>query len=89
MSTFNKTFISYLLGVVAAEYVLGLVPKGTHDWKKFINPLDLINKCERSGLELIHMQGAEYDPIFNTMKYSKNTDINYLISFRNKPQSQS
>ena len=84
MSTFNKTYISYIFGVCVAEYILGLVPKGTHDWEKFINPMDLISRCERNGLELIHLQGAEYDLLKNEMKYSKNLDINYLVSFRNK-----
>jgi 2-polyprenyl-6-hydroxyphenyl methylase/3-demethylubiquinone-9 3-methyltransferase len=69
-----------------AEYVLGIVPKGTHDWNKFINPLDLINKCEKAGMELIHLQGAEYELLRNEMKYSKNTEINYLVSFRNKKE---
>ena len=84
MSTFNKTYISYILGVCVAEYILGLVTKGTHDWEKFINPMDLINRSERNGLELIHLQGVEYDVLRNAMKYSKNTDINYLVSFRRK-----
>ncbi len=63
---------------------MGIVPKGTHDWNKFINPYELIKICERNGLELIHLQGAEYDYCRNEMKYSKNLDINYIIAFRNK-----
>ena len=73
-----------MLGVVAAEYLLGIVPKGTHDWNKFIDPMKLIKDAEGLGLELIHLQGTEYDLIRNKMKYSKSTDVTYLIAFRNK-----
>ena len=86
MSTFNKTYFSYIFGIVFAEYILRIVPTGTHDWNKFIEPMNLIKKCESFGVELINLQGAEYNLLKNEMKYSKNTDINYMVSFRNKSE---
>lgn len=76
--------LSYMLGICFAEYVLNIVPQGTHDWNKFIEPMSLIKKCEEIGFSLIHLQGAEYDILHNEMKFSKSTDINYLVAFRKK-----
>lgn len=84
MSTFNKTYWAYMLGVVAAEYILGIVPKGTHDWNKFVHPMNLVKEANILGLELVDLQGTEYDPIRNKMNYTKGTDITYLIAFRKK-----
>lgn len=84
MSTFNKTYMSYFLGVFMAEYIINIVPKGTHDWNKFIEPSNLIEKCEQNGFDLIHLQGAEYDYFRNEMKFSMKNDVNYMVSFRKK-----
>ena len=75
----NRTPKSFLLGIVAAEYVLGWLPRGTHDWNRFIKPLDLKAALERSGLHVTGLQGIAFDVARWDWKLSSDTDVNYMI----------
>lgn len=79
-STLNRNFKSYALGVFAAEYILNLVPKGTHDFKKFIRPAELRQILHRNGFEVIAINGIDYNPFSQNFGLSNNTDINYLMA---------
>lgn len=81
-STLNKSYKSYLLGILAAEYVLNLVPKGTHEYAKFITPADLRRMLVKNGLELIDIKGMSYNPVSQSATLSRNSDVNYMVSCR-------
>jgi 2-polyprenyl-6-hydroxyphenyl methylase/3-demethylubiquinone-9 3-methyltransferase len=78
-STINRNLKSYLFAVIGAEYVLKLLPKGTHDYLKFIKPSELARHCRESGLEVQEIIGMSYNPL--TQAYSLGTDpsVNYLV----------
>lgn len=63
VSTLNRTAKSFLLGIVAAEYILKWVPRGTHQWKKFIRPSELVQKLEASGARPVDLTGIVFDPL--------------------------
>lgn len=84
VSTLNRTVKSYLLGIAAAEYVLGWVPKGTHSWKKFIRPSELSAFADTAGLELLDIQGISYDILSSSWKLSKDVSVNYIGILRKK-----
>ena len=69
LSTLAKTTESWILSIKLAEEVLGFVPKGTHDWNKFINPDDLHVMVEEAGCKVIKIQGTMYEPLTNQMIY--------------------
>jgi 2-polyprenyl-6-hydroxyphenyl methylase / 3-demethylubiquinone-9 3-methyltransferase len=79
-STLNRNPKSYLHAVLGAEYLLQMLPKGTHDYSKFIRPAELASSIRQSGLELLSLRGMGYNPI--TKMYSLNTDtsVNYLAA---------
>lgn len=81
-STLNRTTKAYLLGVLAAEYVLNLVPKGTHQHNKFIKPSELGQMARQAGLVLIDSAGINFNPLLKHYALSHNLDINYLIAFQ-------
>lgn len=79
-STLNRNSRSYLLGVVAAEYVFNLVPRGTHDYKKFIKPAELRAMLNQCGFELTAISGIDYNPLMNKFGLGNDTSINYLLA---------
>ena len=79
-STLNRNPKSYALGVIAAEYLLRLVPKGTHEYKKFIKPSELRALLAQNGFETIAIKGLEYNPLSNAVKISNNVDVNYMVA---------
>lgn len=81
-STLNKTFKAYLLAVLGAEYVLRMLPRGTHDYEKFIPPAQLAHACRQAGLEIIEIRGMSYHPLTQLYKLSQDTDVNYLVACR-------
>lgn len=81
-STLNRNLKSYALGVIAAEYILKLVPTGTHDYTKFIKPAELRKLLVAHGFELIAINGIDYNPLTENFGISNNTDINYMIACR-------
>ncbi len=81
-STINRNPKSYLLAVVGAEYVLGLLPKGTHDYKKFITPAELAAAVRGAGLEVIEITGMRYNPFTRACSLGPDVDVNYLLYAR-------
>ena len=78
-STLNKTIKSYLLAIIAAEQVLNIVPKGTHEHNKFIKPSTLIGWAEKHGLKVKECVGLDYNPFNESFKITKNVKVNYII----------
>lgn len=79
-STLNKNPKSFLFAIVGAEYVLRLLPRGTHDWKKFIKPSDLSSHCRASGLRVDEIIGLTYNPLTKRYKLENDVDVNYMIA---------
>lgn len=81
-STLNRHPKAYALAIVAAEYVLQMLPKGTHDYKTFIKPSELCQSARESGLSLQGMAGITYHPLTKQFSLGNDTDINYLAAFK-------
>lgn len=81
-STLNRNYKSYLLGIIVAEQVLDLVPKGTHTHEKFIKPSELSTMARQAGLTLKDGAGIEFNPLLNQYGLSTKMDINYLLAFQ-------
>jgi 2-polyprenyl-6-hydroxyphenyl methylase/3-demethylubiquinone-9 3-methyltransferase len=79
-STLNRNPKSYLLAVVGAEYLLNLLPRGTHDYAKFIKPSELAQFCRNAGLNVDDIVGMSYNPISKVYSLGKDTDVNYLFA---------
>lgn len=79
VTTFNKTLKSYLLGIIAAEYVLGWAPRGTHSWEKFMAPQDLSQKLKDLGLGNQDMTGLQFSPLTGDWALSPFMDVNYFL----------
>jgi 2-polyprenyl-6-hydroxyphenyl methylase/3-demethylubiquinone-9 3-methyltransferase len=78
-STINRNPKSYLFAVVGAEYVLGLLPKGTHDYMRFIKPSELSRWSRAAGLRVEEMTGMTYNPITRRYRLGSDCDVNYLL----------
>ena len=81
-STINRNPKSYLHAVLGAEYVLNLVPKGTHDWQKFITPAELARMCRQAGLDVIDTKGMTYNLLTRRYSLCDSTEVNYMIACR-------
>ncbi len=81
-STLNRKPKAFLLAIVAAEYVLQMLPKGTHEFKTFIKPHELSKTARSVGLELQSMIGIEYNPITQRFSLGKDVDVNYIAAFK-------
>jgi len=81
-STLNRKPKAYLLAIMAAEHVLKMLPKGTHDYKTFIKPSELSQSARASGLELVGMVGIEYNPFNKRFNLGKDIDVNYIAAYR-------
>jgi len=79
MSTLNRNPKSFLFAVVGAEYILQMLPKGTHDYKKFIKPSELSTWSRDAGLELKDITGLTYNPLTKVYKLSRDVAVNYMI----------
>lgn len=84
LSTINRTFKAYASAIFAAEYVLNLLPRQTHDYSKFIKPSELIAIARFFELDLIEMKGMNYNPILGSASLSSNVGINYLLALQNR-----
>ena len=81
-STINRTPKSFLFAIVGAEYVLNMLPKGTHEWRRFIRPSELSRFCRDAGLDLVEPKGMEYNPLTRRYWLSGNTGVNYMLATR-------
>lgn len=78
LSTLNRGLKAYLQAIIGAEYLLGILPRGTHDYQKFIRPSELAAWCRQTGLSWAHVTGMTYNPITKEYKKTENIDVNYL-----------
>jgi 2-polyprenyl-6-hydroxyphenyl methylase/3-demethylubiquinone-9 3-methyltransferase len=81
-STLNRNPKSYLFAIVGAEYILNMLPKGTHDWSKFIKPHELASYARQAGLEAVELMGMTYNPFTKSYRLQRDTDVNYLLACR-------
>lgn len=79
-STLNRNAKSFLFAIVGAEYVLNLLPRGTHEYAKFIRPSELARDCREAGLEWKQTRGMQYNPITRRYWMSQDTSVNYLVA---------
>ncbi len=84
-STINRNPKSYLLAVIGAEYVLRLLPKGTHDYRKFIRPSELDGWVRAAGLTLRHLIGMHYNPLLRRYWLGPGVSVNYMVHCRSDP----
>jgi 2-polyprenyl-6-hydroxyphenyl methylase/3-demethylubiquinone-9 3-methyltransferase len=78
-STINRNLKAYALAIVGAEYVLNMLPRGTHDYQKFIRPSELTRFCREAGLNVRGMKGMSYNPLTKHYSLGEDTGVNYLI----------
>ena len=78
-STINRNLKAYVFAVIGAEYILHLLPRGTHDYEKFIKPSELIGWCREEGLNIKTLKGMTYNPITQIYKLGKDSSVNYLV----------
>jgi 2-polyprenyl-6-hydroxyphenyl methylase/3-demethylubiquinone-9 3-methyltransferase len=81
-STLNRNPKSYLFAIIGAEYILKLLPKGTHEYDKFIKPSELAGFTRQTGLELLEIKGMTYNPLTQIYRLGSDTDVNYMIATR-------
>jgi 2-polyprenyl-6-hydroxyphenyl methylase/3-demethylubiquinone-9 3-methyltransferase len=85
VATLNRTAKSFALAIVGAEYVMRWLPRGTHDWRKFLRPSEVAAGLRRAGLDILEVTGVAYSPLTATWRLSQDLDVNYMI-FAAKPQ---
>ena len=81
-STLNRNPKSFLFAIVGAEYLLKLLPQGTHEFSRFIRPAELARWVREAGLELVQFKGLEYNPITRRYWLSGDTSVNYMVACR-------
>jgi len=82
ISTLNKTLKSYIFAIVGAEYILKWLPIGTHEWDKFVKPGELIEFGKKNSLELVKIDGVNFNILKNEWIISKDKSVNYITQFR-------
>ncbi len=78
-STLNRNAKSFLMAIVGAEYIMNMLPKGTHQYQNFIKPSELCRAARKSGLEIKDVSGMTYNPITKIYKVNNDVDVNYLV----------
>jgi 2-polyprenyl-6-hydroxyphenyl methylase/3-demethylubiquinone-9 3-methyltransferase len=81
-STINRNAKAFVFAIVGAEYILNLLPRGTHEFAKFIKPSELAAYARAAGLDLEHTRGMEYNPLTRHYWLSANTSVNYMLATR-------
>jgi 2-polyprenyl-6-hydroxyphenyl methylase/3-demethylubiquinone-9 3-methyltransferase len=83
ISTINRTFLGFLFAIVGAEYLLNIVPKGTHRFENLISSNQLIQSIEREGLSLKRLSGIGYNPITKNAQLVRDTSVNFILAAEN------
>jgi 2-polyprenyl-6-hydroxyphenyl methylase/3-demethylubiquinone-9 3-methyltransferase len=86
-STINRNLKSYAFAVIGAEYVLRLLPRGTHDYAKFVRPAELGAFARTAGLDPVEVIGMTYNPLTRVFRLEADTTVNYLMAFRRPPDA--
>ncbi len=81
-STINRNAKAFMLAIVGAEYVLGMLPRGTHEYAKFIRPSELALSCRSAQLDILQTRGLQYNPITRRYWLNDDTSVNYLLATR-------
>ncbi len=79
VATLNRTPKAFLLAVVGAEYLLRWLPRGTHDWRRFVRPSELVGALRASGLEVGEVTGVAYNPLTDAWRLGRDIDVNYMM----------
>ena len=82
VATLNKTLKSYMFAIIGAEYIMGWLPIGTHDWEKFVKPEDLIKISKKNSLEIENLDGLKYNLLKNKWIVSEDNSVNYIAKFK-------
>ena len=82
LSTINRNPMAYLQAIIGAEYLLQLLPRGTHDYARFIRPAEIGRWLRQAGLELQDMTGLSYNPLTRRYRLDRNIDVNYMLHAR-------
>ena len=82
LSTLNRNPKSYLFAIIGAEYILNMLPRGTHEWSKFLRPHELASHARQAGLEPVQIIGMTYNPFTKVYRLEQDTDVNYLMACR-------
>ena len=80
ISTINRTAKSLALAKIGAEYLLRWVPRGTHDWKKFLRPSETAGYCRGAGLAIDDLTGISFDPLTGSWRLSRDLAVNYIMT---------
>ena len=80
LATLNRTAKAFALAIVGAEWVLGWLPRGTHDWRKFLRPSELARELRYNGMRLAEIRGVTYNPVSGRWSLSGDTDVNYMVT---------
>ena len=78
-ATINRTPQAYALAILGAEYIMNILPRGTHDWERFIKPSELARHCRNAGLEVKDISGMKYNPFTRAAGLTRNTSVNYIM----------
>jgi len=84
VATINRTAKAFALAIVGAEYVLGWLPRGTHDWAKFVKPLELDTALTRAGLDVTTESGVMFNPLTGQWLLTSDTDVNYMVAAKKR-----
>ncbi|GGY03002.1 bifunctional 2-polyprenyl-6-hydroxyphenol methylase/3-demethylubiquinol 3-O-methyltransferase UbiG [Paludibacterium paludis] len=84
-STLNRNAKAYLMAIIGAEYVLGMLPRGTHEYARFIKPSELARMAREADLTVETISGMTYNPVTRVYSLSTDTDVNYLLAARRNP----
>ena len=79
VATINRTAKAFALAIVGGEYILGWLPRGTHDWSKFVKPLELDTALTRARLSVTKETGVMFNPLSGKWMLSSDTDVNYMV----------
>jgi 2-polyprenyl-6-hydroxyphenyl methylase / 3-demethylubiquinone-9 3-methyltransferase len=89
LATLNRTLRSFALGIVAAEYILGWLPRGTHRWSRFLRPSEVARPLRAHQLRIAHLTGVAYDPLRDRFRLSPDPAVNYMLfAVRDGPLSR-
>jgi 2-polyprenyl-6-hydroxyphenyl methylase/3-demethylubiquinone-9 3-methyltransferase len=80
-STINRNPKAYVLAIIGAEYILGLLPRGTHDYARFLTPAEVVGFARHAGLEADALVGMTYNPLSKTYRLQPDTSVNYIATF--------
>ena len=82
VATLNKTLKSYIFAIVGAEYIMRWLPIGTHEWEKFVKPADLERILKKNNLNLIRLDGMNFNILIDEWSITKDTSVNYINIFK-------